>query len=344
MGRWVSDRSPSGHVVKRWVADVPRLPSDFVDCVVYLYRTEDAATCGDATGGCGFLVGVESSITPGLAHVYVVTNAHVADGCRVVRYNSVEGPRNVDLSSGDWYQRGDLAVCSMDLLWFYDERVSVIRGESLLSREKAEQIPLRHGDDLFMLSRFAGHPGDQDNEPVARFGTLAKPRPVMIDHDPLLSTPAGFPQESFLVEMRSLPGHSGSPVFVYFSALSPRFGADKELPEVATYILGIDWGHPPSLRPVLGADKKTPIPGRWVADNSGMACVVPAWQISELLESEGAVAARRQREEEIKAQLEAETPAVVLDSLTEGAPSVDRTGDLLGRLLAVPKDEARGDA
>ena len=68
----------------------------------------------------------------------------------------------------------------------------MIRSDILISREKAEEIPLRHGDELFMVSRYIGHPGNDENEPVVRFGTLAKRRPVMVrvenDND----------QESFL--------------------------------------------------------------------------------------------------------------------------------------------------
>jgi hypothetical protein len=154
---------------------------------------------------------------PGLYHAYVVTNVHVARESRVVRYNTREGPKTVDLTAGQWIAHpggSDVTACFLGLDASFDERTSTASVNSFMTAELMGQIPLQHGDELFMVSRYLGHPGDTDNETIVRFGTLAKSRPITIDN-----------QESFLADMRSLPGHSGSPTFVFFYGMQARLGA-----------------------------------------------------------------------------------------------------------------------
>jgi hypothetical protein len=43
---------------------MPRIPDGFLDCVVYLYRSEDEAKEGSGIGGSGFLAGIISDDVP----------------------------------------------------------------------------------------------------------------------------------------------------------------------------------------------------------------------------------------------------------------------------------------
>jgi hypothetical protein len=46
-------------------------------------------------------------------------------------------------------------------------------------------------------------------------------------------------------------------------------------------------GASPTIAPVLEKDRKTKVSEGWVVEmNSGMACVLPAWKIRELLEED----------------------------------------------------------
>ena len=56
-----------------------------------------------------------------------------------------------------------------------------------------------------------------------------------------------FPQESFLVEVRSIGGYSGSPVFVFIPPASPREGVKDWVPH------GILRSHGPWLLGLTGA-------------------------------------------------------------------------------------------
>jgi hypothetical protein len=166
----------------------------------------------------------------------------------------------------------------------------MLKHTSFMTKEHMGDIPLRHGDELFMISRYADHPGKTDNEPVVRFGTLAKVRPVTMPVEERK-------QEGFLAEMRSLPGHSGSPTFIYHTRLQLRLGADPEdkLPKPRIYLLGIDCAHPSLKRKVFDTYGKE-FEGFYVRENSGMACIVPAWRITEILENDELKEARRKAE------------------------------------------------
>jgi hypothetical protein len=103
---------------------------------------------------------------------------------------------------------------------------------------------------------------------------------------------SGIGQDSFLVEMRSFSGYSGSPVFVYINptlARPPSYKTPLNHPYNQVFhgpwLLGIDWSHIPNFKPVLMADTKQEVaPKQWVEVNSGMAGVIPAWRIQEILE------------------------------------------------------------
>src|SRR5205814_6849655 len=99
----------------------------------------------------------------------------------------------------------------------------------------------------------------------------------------------------------SLPGYSGSPVFLHplpFS-MSPR-------PMVPVMFLGIDMGHIKDERPVLNkaelrGGNRVFIDKNWAVEtNTGMSCVIPAWKVLEVLEVDELVESRKQVLEELK--------------------------------------------
>ena len=108
----------------------------------------------------------------------------------------------------------------------------------------------------------------------------------MLPLEPIYNEKRGLSQESFLVEMHSLPGYSGSPVFVYDHHV--RMWEQKYM-QVGIRLLGIDWCHLSTYEPVLEKDSENrfeKINGQFVRSNTGMAGVVPAWKLKELLNSE----------------------------------------------------------
>src|SRR5262249_18623576 len=247
----------------------------------------------------------------GRGYPYAVTNRHLIDkGYRFLRLNTRENRLHIVPSEPETWRfhtdGDDVAVLSLDLDWVA-LRWFTIGTENFISREIMREYRLGPGDEVFLIGRMVTVEGRQRNTPVARFGNLS----MMAHADEPIRRADGGEQESFIVECRSLSGFSGSPVFV---ATTQHYLAD-ELPRVlesgepvptpdpeaggirvtrvglsgtfGPWLLGIDWGHVPLWRPVyergplLNERHKTE--DFEVDANTGMAYVLPAWRILELL-------------------------------------------------------------
>jgi hypothetical protein len=152
-----------------------------------------------------------------------------------------------------------------------------------LTREQAKTEKTGPGDDVFMVGRFVNHEGRQRNTPSVRFGNIS-----MLPDEPVAHQ-SNTPREqiSFAVEMRSIPGYSGSPVFVYLTSV----GFDGGISAGQHWLLGVDWGY---IRDHERA-------------NTGMSGVVPAWCLLDLLNRQDLFKAR-QEEEAVAAQRDSESP------------------------------------
>jgi hypothetical protein len=109
-----------------------------------------------------------------------------------------------------------------------------------------------------------------------------------------IETKRGLLQEAFLVESRSLPGYSGSPVFI---SPMPFSSVRKEVPPAM--FLGINMGHITDRRKVLSKaetqaqNKHVSVNDDWyVETNTGMSLVIPAWKVHEVLHVDELVESR----------------------------------------------------
>jgi hypothetical protein len=226
--------------------------------------------------------------------MYVITNSHVIrEGkAAAIRFNTRDGGMGLIEDTGEgWIHHpdgDDIAVLPINIE--YEQfKAKGIPVEWFVTKEKLRQYLIGPGDEAYMVGRFINHEGKQRNLPAVRFGNLS-----MLPYEPV-RTGRGLLQESFLVECRSLPGYSGSPVFLHpvpFSMI-PR-------PPVPVMFLGIDMGHLKDQRPVLNKaelreGKRVSIDNNWLVEtNTGMSCVIPAWKVLEVLEVEELVESRKQ--------------------------------------------------
>jgi hypothetical protein len=166
--------------------------------------------------------------------------------------------------------------------------------------ERMEELNIGVGDDVFMLGRFIAHSGQQRNQPLARFGNIAMmPGEKVLDGRQMRV-------DAFLVEMHSLPGFSGSPVFVAIGAGSYRgvYGSDKQAKMMPFYsetigLLGIDTGHKQMSHKVIDRATRQPVNEDWrVQQNSAVAIVAPYTKIGDVLESEEFVEQRKKADTE----------------------------------------------
>jgi hypothetical protein len=302
---------------------MPRIGSNLLDCALYLYRSKQDARIGDATGGSGFLFPLsysEDCSVEGI-HVYAVTNAHLV--CQrsfpVIRLRRRDGEIviiDTEEAGGKWilHPNGDdLAAC---LLHLEDTDAFRLITPPWHKRPRPEAPGIDEygeilGRDVVMVGRFIGH-GKETNIPTLRFGNVSALPVEPIEHPKF-----GIKQDSFLVEMRSLPGFSGSPVFVlpdpwrqmridpaktkfaeWKISLEPPYSPNPILDVRDVTLLGIDWCHLDSApRRVVDKTGKPVEDDLYFCANSGMAGVVPWWKLWELFDDPTVESARKAIEE-----------------------------------------------
>lgn len=284
--------SPGGcrYTVTRGVG-VPKIPTEYLDCVFYLYETAEDAKAGLNFGGSGFLVSVPSVMFPEqVIYTYAVTNWHTAcRGSSVVRLNGKDGGHDVfDFGPEDWTfipNSYDIAVCKIAVDPSKHRQAFIPISIGITREELARpQHAIGVGDNVFMLGRFIDHDGGPTNQPAARFGNIA----VLPTH---IEQPNGVVTDSFCLDLHSRTGFSGSPVFVWRSV-------GDDLDEIAATsnpysgrgflkFLGIHWGQFGEDWKVLDASGQPIV--HTVRGMSGMSCVLPAWVIKEVLDLPGFV-------------------------------------------------------
>lgn len=251
---------------------VPALNESILSSSFYLYPSEDEAQCGVSRGGTGFVVVVlEQAGVRGL--LYAVTAGHVIGQADVLRFNRRDGSAYiVRIPDQKWHRSvdHDLAVTSLFGLPTNELDLFLMPLGLSLTRERCEQDQVTVGDEVFIVGRFLGHDGKERNLPAARFGNIA-----MMPRAPIENPYTGLRQESFLVEVRSLAGYSGSPVFMYRGA---TFGP-------STRLIGVVWGH---------IEHRTTRGEEVLIENAGMAGVVPSWGLIDLLYEEEVACERRE--------------------------------------------------
>jgi len=301
-------RSSAGTPYTRHIAvGMPKIAADLLDTVVYLYRNEEEAKVGVDFGGTGFLVQLPDETYPDRAsYFYAITNWHVAvaHGFSTIRVNNQDGSVDIfEFDPSEWLflPQYDIAVIPMP---FNPSRLkaSMIPAQIFVRKEMfgANEKPLGVGSDVFMIGRFIDHDGGQTNRPAARFGHLSiLPAPII--------QPNKTKADSFCVDMHSRTGHSGSPVFIYRTPFSD-IGYVQSLHNTPYFgLLGIHWGQFPELWEIeKGVEPKTEseadsliLDGQYVKGLSGMACVLPAWTILEVLKMPKLVGLRGEHTEKV---------------------------------------------
>lgn len=258
-----------------------------LDNVAFIYGSPEEAACGQKAGGTGFFVAVPSTKLPeSFHHIYIVTNYHVArDQPRTLRIRARQG--SIDfITITKWFTvpgGPDVAVAPVTL---NPERhvVEALRSDSwLLTKSEAAEQEIDVGDDVFMVGRFIDHDGGQTNQPSARFGHISMT-------DAAIRQVTDCDRGSYVIDMHSRSGYSGSPVFVYrtagsvFSKPNTLMGGGHLMK-----LLGIHWGQFPERWDLVSAEVQEAAEaglitdGQYVSGLSGMTCVVPSWDILDVL-------------------------------------------------------------
>lgn len=289
---------------------LPIIPS-YIHCSVFIYKTMEHANEGALSGGSGFLVAIPLETNKERMQVYAVTCRHVLKGMRtpVIRLNLAPGHTTPPMETNchRWINHpddDDISVYPMPLGFEEDAEYDVTWAVLQDFVDPGRAATIYPGDEVFMVGRFFSHEGRGQNAPAVRFGNIS-----MMASQPMRSA-FKDEQQTFLVEHRSLPGYSGSPVFVYLNPSQPRppnwltpwqHSGNVHAERIGPWLLGIDWVHINNHEPLLTKDKAgdmVPVSQKhWVKSHTGMAGVIPAWRLADMLSRPEFEMARKKQDE-----------------------------------------------
>jgi hypothetical protein len=291
--------STAGTPYKRRVCvGMPKIPPQVLDCSFYLYETVEQAKRGTEFGGTGFFIGYPTD-RPEQVLPYAVTNKHVAvrDGFSVIRINKIGGGTDIfDFDASEWEfcpAGNDLAVITPSLLRLRGDmhQVTTIPVNMFVEKSDLSISTFAAGEDIFMVGRFVDHDGAAKNVPAARFGNISTLPQI-------IAQPTGAKDlESFILDIHSRTGYSGSPVFVYRTHGSDLTTNALNVSASGHFIklLGLHWGQFPEKWELKDKEKKkealNEVAPLQLSDNekyvegwSGMTLAIPAWAIREFLD------------------------------------------------------------
>ena len=302
--------------VPRWVLGDPRelmrIPDGMLNAPVFV--------CVDYNGqyrmaGTAFLFGLR----PG--HTYLVTARHCvqkaeAYGGLYVRLNRKDGGDSEQIQlTGPWYypesEADDVAVmpfpflyAGLDLpfdVWPIEIPVWAATDEIV----QGEGIGV--GDEVTAIGLFTHRDGKHRNVPIVRSGIISA-----MPGEPLEDPGSGLEYEAYLVEIRSIGGLSGSPVYVVFPVGRYHHGT-FEATRGSIYLIGLVRGHWPKKSEEFADFGESEVEQL----NTGIAIVTPIQKaVDVIMNTEDLVKERKENEKLLAA---AKAPIEDVATPSEGA-------------------------
>lgn len=143
----------------------------------------------------------------------------------------------------------------------------------IATKEIVNELGIAEGSDVFFTGLFTPYLGAVKNYPIVRFGRVALMTPEKIPW-----VEAGQERKMmdlYLMETNSFGGNSGSPVFFYLG--SDRVPGSLVVGPPKLYLAGVVMGYFFEAHEVKGAAALKSV------ENGGIAAVVPAYKLHELL-------------------------------------------------------------
>jgi len=242
------------------------IPKRYLKTAFYIFPDKNTAEKSTPSGASGFFVRHTRNRE---AFWYAVTNDHALKNNGkyfpnpAIRFNVDEKAETIETNRFRWICNAEQDIAVMPL---FDEEVysnvEFVESHNFVEKNKIgnELVEMGGwwgyglGDEVFMVSRLMNHDGKEVNYPSIRTGIISM-------------FPCEITNQEFLIECRSIGGHSGAPVFGSIDS-SPTTHRTRSLIK----LLGINRGH------AKAGDGRKKI-------NTGMTFVVPAWRILEMINS-----------------------------------------------------------
>jgi hypothetical protein len=273
-----------------------RVPDEIRQCVVFVGLPE--IRNGQqiiSFKGTAFFVSFPTDVIPGAHYLYLVTARHVAVALEgkpfLVRVNTKDGKSELIRGEGVkwWYHPIDSSIDVAVISWLPPQQVEYksIPVSMFLSEEIIRSKSIGTGDEVFITGLFAHLVGSSRNLPIVRMGNIA-----MMPGEPVASKELGN-IEAYLIEARSIGGLSGSPAFVRETSTLGGVGS--------FWLLGLMHGHwdiPADTKNdqlLTDSDKNGQV-------NMGIAIVIPAKKILEVLNQQLLIENRKKNDENWRRQ------------------------------------------
>ena len=281
--------------------------SDYVlDCIGFVCETDVrdlTGPKGDAVA-TGFFVKVRSRVR-GYGYLYFVTAKHVAADLKDKDIHILINKRGggtmevLPFDPPSWYLHPSDPTTDIALAPVIppDGVFNAVPIEHMLTPERVDELSVGIGDEVYSVGLFTEIDNSERNIPILRHGNIAMMPGQQIQ------TELGY-ADAYLIEARSIGGMSGSPVFVRPSGHLPfgthSDGSPRTIMGVVdhTQLLGIVHGHWDVKENEINEYPVTQDRKRGV--NYGIAIVVPAIKLIEILNRNDLSELRMRHEEEMK--------------------------------------------
>lgn len=273
-----------------------RVPDEVRDCCCFIYSNVDGK---HKLVGTGFFIGEKyAEDSPEyLRWVDLVTARHVVEETRKRAPMSTLGMRvnvtnantiDIDIPNKAWLyhptdESVDAAIAHISSMRGLD--IKSLPTEMVMSNEIINKYGIGIGDEVCITGLFHSHYGLKRNLPILRTGNIA-----MMPLEPI-KTPYGL-TEAYLIELRSIGGLSGSPVFVHTTLLK-----EGKLQHTLSW-MGLMHGHWDIDKDSI--DTLDNIDNQQL--NVGIGIVIPAYKIMEICRQEIVMKEKEKARELFKAR------------------------------------------
>lgn len=299
--------------VRRWTyVGMPRLRPEMERCVLYL-RDDDEV------GGTAFVVSRKPSVEGVPRHWYAVTAAHVTDDYKVLCPSYRRPAAFMPLRDLRWVRypddKFDLAVADItEHLPTLRAHISHVDENAFATEAVIGRLNIGVGDEVCMVGLYDHDSEGMPCDPAGRFGAisrLAQDGVLLLQSVSADGMVLAKAQPSHLVDMRSRSGFSGSPVFVYRTPVTNLKGIADQVREswdlrtqnnLFIRLLGVHRAqfheHAKVHRALDTKDKPIKnLEGAVLDIDDSMTAVIPAWEITTLLNEPELADMRKKRDD-----------------------------------------------
>lgn len=273
-----------------------RVHDNIRDCCCFIYCNTNKVR---ELVGTGFFVGEKFSEDgpENLQYVYLITARHIIDGIKRkpdvqsigIRLNIKNGDTiDIDVPLDGWlYHPKDKSIDAVILpaMEIIGIDVAAIPSYTTVTDETIKKYGIGIGDEVCIVGLFDQHYGIRRNLPILRIGNIA-----MMPQERIQTRDYG-PIEAYLIELRSIGGLSGSPVFVHTRSYIK--GKEKH----TLFWLGLIHGHWEISQDAIDTIDTLDSSNNHQI-NMGIGVVIPAHKIFEITRDEDLIKAKEEGKKE----------------------------------------------